>query len=137
MDPKQLSFYQERLLDYYKNPRFRGKLPKPDFSTAIYNPSCGDAVVFEGTIQNSKLKAVAFEGSGCVISLATASLLAEQVLGKSIDEVLNLETNYMRKLVAIEVGPTRLRCVLLSLEALQKGVQEYKAKEAICSIAQK
>jgi len=118
--------YQERLHDYYKNPRHKGSLINPDFESGTYNPSCGDAILFQGNVQDTLLSAVAFEGKGCVISLATASMLAEHVKGKSLDVILALTTHDIYNLIAIELGPTRLRCALLSLEALQGGIKQYK-----------
>lgn len=117
--------YQERLHEYYKNPRHKGTLISPDFESGTYNPSCGDAILFQGHIRNNSINAIAFDGKGCVISLATASMLAELAQGKSIQDVMSLTTRDMQELVALELGPTRLRCALLSLEALQKGLKQY------------
>ncbi len=64
-----------------------------------------------------------FEGKGCILSHAAASMLADHVRGMGCGEVLALGTADMRKLIGIEVGPTRMKCVLLPLEALQEGVK--------------
>jgi nitrogen fixation NifU-like protein len=78
-----------------------------------------------GQVEHGKLSAVSFEGTGCVISQAAASLLTEQVIGKHLHDIMKLDAAFMRNLVGIELGPTRVRCALLALEALQKGIQEY------------
>lgn len=118
------SLYQAELLDHYRNPRNRGELAHPDFSSGQYNPSCGDKVQFQGRFLEDKLEAVAFTGVGCVISQATASLLGERVLGYSSAQILALDKDFIIKLIGMELGPTRLKCALLPLEALQQGVTQ-------------
>jgi nitrogen fixation NifU-like protein len=137
------SLYQAELLDHYRNPRNRGELVHADFSSGQYNPSCGDRVQFQGRfltpagldqdvqthdtqVQNTqdKLEAIAFTGVGCVISQATASLLSERVLGYSPAQILALDKNFITELIGMELGPTRLKCALLPLEALQQGVAQ-------------
>jgi len=120
------SLYQAELLDHYRNPRNRGELAHPDFSSGQYNPSCGDKVQFQGCIAQDRLSAIAFTGVGCVISQATASLLGERVLGYSSAHILNLDKHFITELIGMELGPTRLKCALLPLEALQLGLAEYQ-----------
>ena len=120
-----MNLYQDALIDHYRNPRNRGILEHPDFQSGEDNPSCGDSVSMYGQVQNGKLVAVSFQGSGCVISQAAASMLTQKVLGMNLHEIMKIDAAFMRQLVAIELGPTRVRCALLALEALQKGVREY------------
>ena len=118
------SLYQERILDYYRNPRHRGKLESPDFSSGMANPSCGDAICLQGILKGDRVERCSFEGKGCVISQATASMLCEQAIGKTIAEVQSLDAAFMQSLIGMQLGPTRLKCALLSLEALKKGLNE-------------
>lgn len=118
--------YQEELMDHYQRPRHRGRLEHPDFDTGQYNPSCGDAISMQGIIKDNRLERIAFEGKGCVISQASASLLCEYMLNKPIDDILALTTADMIKLVKIPLGPIRLKCALLALHALQEGIQKYQ-----------
>jgi len=124
-----VKFYKEILMDHYQNPRNRGHIDKPDFSTAQYNPSCGDSVSFEATIEDDKLKKLAFEGKGCVISQATASIFTEYVVGKHIDDILKLEKEDIEGIIGMDLGPTRIKCALLSLMALKEGIMEYKGQK--------
>ena len=72
--------YQEELLEHYKYPYNKKKLEgQPSFSTEQYNPSCGDSISMEGVVQNGILTKLCFQGKGCVISQATASMLSEYV----------------------------------------------------------
>jgi nitrogen fixation NifU-like protein len=123
MDPEHI--YREKLLEYYHNPRNVGPLKNPDFSATEYNPACGDQVRIEGHIQSGSVIDLKFVGSGCILSQAVASMLTETCQGKSLQEIAVLDKNYILSLLGMSLGPTRLRCALLSLYALQHGVQAY------------
>lgn len=122
--------YQARLLDYYKNQSFRGALEHPDFSSGAYNPSCGDRIAFTGHIADGCIAAIAFESEGCVISQAAAALLCERVQSTPIARIAQFAVSDMKNLLGIELGPTRLKCALLSLEALQGGLSQLKVENA-------
>ena len=124
-----MKIYHDLLTDHYRNPRNKGHLKKPDFSSAQFNPSCGDSVIFEGTIRNGRIATVAFDGAGCVISQAAASLLSEVVIGKTVGEILKLDTAFMKELVGIPLGPVRLKCALLPLQALHDGINRYLSSQ--------
>ena len=121
-----MKFYREKLLDHYRHPRNAGQLEAPDFSSEEYNHSCGDQVKIDGRVQNGVVTDIVFVGSGCVISQAAASMIVELAKGKSINEILALDKDFMLKLIGIELGPTRLRCALLPLYALQQGLTSIK-----------
>ena len=86
-----LNFYQEVLMDYYRNPRNNGVIERADFCSEQRNSSCGDEVLFTGIVKDNMLIQARFTGKGCVISQATASLLSEQVKDKSLDTILSLD----------------------------------------------
>ena len=110
--------YPLHLLDHYKRPRCWGALDTPDFVSEVKHPSCGDKIQLCGTVADGRVSAVAFRGSGCIISQAAASLLMELCVGKSIEEILAISDERMQELVGIALGPVRLKCVLLSRDAL-------------------
>lgn len=122
-----MNIYQERLMDHYRNPRNRGfKLPQAaDFTTGQYNPSCGDSIALQGIINDQILTHLVFEGAGCVISQATASLLTEYAIGQRLDTLKTLDVDALLAMLAIPLGPTRLKCALLALHALQGGIETY------------
>lgn len=122
-----MQIYRQELLDHYRHSPYRGSVEHPDLVTELTNPSCGDTVIWSGQIRDNCLIKVRFQGTGCVISQAAASLLAKEVEGKTIDHVRGMDAVAMRALVGIELGPTRLRCALLPLEALEQGIQSYQA----------
>ncbi|MFH0898896.1 MAG: iron-sulfur cluster assembly scaffold protein [bacterium] len=122
------NFYQEILLDHYKNPRNKGTIQSPDFSSGLENPSCGDTIVIQGTVEHDVVTKLSFSGSGCVISQAAASMLTELCTGKTVDDILALTKDDIIKLLGIQLGPVRLKCAVLALQALHKGILEFKKK---------
>lgn len=121
-----MHIYEQILIDHFRNPKNKGTIPSPDFSTQQYIPSCGDTVSMQGVVKDNVLIQVAFMGSGCVISQAAASLLTECALGKSLDVLLALDKNNMLSMLNMQLGPMRVKCAELALYALQEGLREYK-----------
>ena len=114
--------YRELILDHYKHPRNRGTLDPHDFSFEDENPLCGDELRIDVRLDDERrVKEVAFTGKGCAISQASASLLTESIVGKSVDEIKQLGKDDILDLLGIELGPTRLKCALLSLKVLKAG----------------
>ena len=118
--------YAEELQDHFKFPRNKGKLVNPHISMGDSNPSCGDRVHFEAVICDTRIVEIAFEGEGCVISQAAASMLSELCKQKMVDEVLSMTKEDIIAMIRIPLGPTRLRCALLCLEVLQRGIIQRK-----------
>ena len=118
-----MSLYKEILLDHYQNPRCHGQLEHPSFVAQEYNPLCGDLVKVSGIVQDGFLQTVRFTGHGCVISQAAASLLCERYHGSPIADILVLDSQAVLDLLQITLGPNRLKCAILVLIALQKGLR--------------
>jgi len=119
------TLYQDLLVEHFKYPENKKELPQANFTVHEHNPSCGDRISMQGIITDNILSDVGFGGAGCVISQASASMLTQDCLGKSITAILALTPEYMTALVGIPLGPTRLKCALISLQALQQGLREY------------
>lgn len=122
--------YQQELLDHYRHPRNYGILPDAQITTETFNPSCGDQISLQVTVEEGCLKAIRFQGKGCVISQAAASLLTELILGKPLETLEALNKDAMLELIGISLGPTRLRCALLSLEALHTALAIHRAQQS-------
>ena len=114
--------YRDLILDHYKNPRHKGTLDPHDFSFEDENPLCGDKIRIDVRLdENRRVAEVAFSGRGCAISQASASMLTESIVGKSLDEVNQLSKDDILEMLGIELGPVRLKCALLSLKVLKAG----------------
>jgi nitrogen fixation NifU-like protein len=127
--------YREVIIEHYKNPGYRGKLDPHDISFADNNPLCGDHIQIDLRVDTNGLVTDArFDGHGCAISQASADLLMESVIGKSLEEVKKLNKEDLLELLGIELGPVRLKCALLSLKVLKAGV--YGLGEASDSLVE-
>ena len=115
--------YRENIMDHYKNPRNFGKLKNATIEFKDYNPICGDEITIQIEIEDNKVKDVKFIGKGCALSMATASILTDELKGKPVKEIEKLSKEDILKMVGIEVSPSRIKCVMLSLSAIKKGVK--------------
>jgi nitrogen fixation protein NifU and related proteins len=116
-------FYRELIIDRYKNPQFRGELNPNDISFEDDNPLCGDHIRVDLRLDaEGRVKEAAFAGHGCAISQASADLLMEAVIGKSLDDVKQMNRDDILDMLGIDLGPVRLKCALLSLKVLKAGV---------------
>lgn len=115
--------YRELIIDRYKSPQYRGHLDPHDISFEDENPLCGDHIRIELQVgENDVVEDAVFDGHGCAISQASADLLMESIIGKSIEEVKSLSKDDILDLLGIELGPVRLKCALLSLKVLKAGI---------------
>ena len=115
--------YREIIIDRYKNPLYRGSLDPHDISFEDDNPLCGDKIRIELRVdENERITEAVFDGQGCAISQASADLLVESVIGKTLEEVKALNKDDVLDLLGIELGPVRLKCALLSLKVIKAGV---------------
>jgi nitrogen fixation protein NifU and related proteins len=114
--------YREMILDHYRNPRKKGLLSPADIDYEEDNPVCGDHIHL--TVQfdeNDVVTDVGWDGEGCAISQASASLLYESLIGMNKEEIRHLDKEYILDMLGIELGPVRLKCALLSLKVLKAG----------------
>jgi len=115
--------YREVIIERYKSPQYKGELDPHDISFEDENPLCGDHIRIDLRVgEDGKVTEAAFSGHGCAISQASADLLLESIIGKSLDEVKQLNRDDVLELIGIELGPVRMKCALLSLKVLKAGV---------------
>jgi nitrogen fixation NifU-like protein len=115
--------YRELIIDRYKNPLHRGTLDPHDITFEDDNPLCGDHIRIDLRVDdNDQVVEAMFSGQGCAISQASADLLVESIIGKSLEEVKTLSKEDILDLIGIQLGPVRLKCALLSLKVLKAGV---------------
>lgn len=114
--------YREQILEHFKHPQFKGELDPHDYSFEDENPLCGDHIRIDLRVdKEDRVTEAAFSGHGCAISQASADLLLESVIGKTMQEVKALTKEDVLELLGIELGPVRLKCALLSLKVLKAG----------------
>jgi nitrogen fixation NifU-like protein len=116
------SYYREQIIDLYENPLNRGELETADFSYEEDNPLCGDVVRIDVKLdENGRVADVAWSGEGCAISQASASLLTEEIKGKTLAEVKEFPKEKVLELIGIPLSMARVKCALLSLKVLKAG----------------
>jgi nitrogen fixation protein NifU and related proteins len=118
--------YREIILDHYRNPRNKGKLVDADVSIHDSNPLCGDEIDIHLKVEEGKIKNIKFEGRGCAISQASASMLTEMVIEKPLSTVKEIAKNdVLENIGLLNLGPARIKCALLSLKVLKMGMIRY------------
>ncbi|MBW3111056.1 SUF system NifU family Fe-S cluster assembly protein [Bacillus sp. AFS015802] len=133
--------YRQVIMDHYKNPRNKGSLEDGSFTIDMNNPTCGDRIhltlkVEDGVVQDAK-----FDGEGCSISMASASMMTQAVKGKEIEKALKLSKIFsdmmqgneydddvdlgdIEALQGVAKFPARIKCATLAWKAMEKGVSE-------------
>jgi len=121
-----MNMYTEIIMDYYKYPKNKGKIENADIIFKDTNPLCGDVIEMSIKVNANHIKDIKFDGQGCAISLASASLLTEMVKGKSLEEIKNLtKEELLENLGAPNLGHVRVKCAALSLKVLKYSVYRY------------
>jgi len=139
--------YQEIILDHYRRPRNKGKAEPADITAQEYNPLCGDEILVTARLADGKIAEIKFDGHGCSISQASASIMTQKLMGKTLGEAGALiesfqkmmrgeipfgERKEMGELKALEgvlKFPVRVKCATLAWHTLQKGIEGRAAKK--------
>ena len=126
------NLYREVIMDHYKNPRNKGLTNDASYVKChLKNPSCGDAIDVETKVVDGKIVDVRHNGQGCSICCASASIMSEYVIGKSVDEVKYNLSNYL-KMVSNQEYDTNVDLDELSVF---DGVKDYPARVRCASIS--
>jgi nitrogen fixation NifU-like protein len=131
--------YQEIILEHYKKPKNQVLVSNADIVLKGVNPFCGDEIEITIKLDGDRIEQVGFDGSGCVISQASSSLMTENIKGKSIDEVHSLISEFTKLVKGEDIQldleelcafrgvaefPTRIKCALLPWKTLEEGIDE-------------
>lgn len=122
-----MSFYSEKVMEHFQNPRNVGEIKDADGIGEVGNPVCGDMMTFYIKVKDNKLEYVKFKTFGCGAAIAVSSMVSELAKGKTIDEALEI-TNAS---VTQELGglpPNKMHCSNLGADALHKAIENYKKK---------
>jgi len=119
--------YRELIIDHYKNPHHKGTIENSDYAFEDENPLCGDHIHIDIVVdENQDVIDAKFSGQGCAISIASADLLLEKILGKNIYDLKHLGKQDILDLLGIELSPVRLKCALLSLKVIKAAIYEIE-----------
>ena len=131
--------YRSVIMDHYKKPRNKGVLEESNITIDMNNPTCGDVIHLTLQVDDGIVKDAKFEGDGCSISMASASMMTQIVKGKKVDEALKAATIFSDMMLgkdvddSIDLGdiealagvskfPARIKCATLAWKAMEKGV---------------
>jgi nitrogen fixation protein NifU and related proteins len=118
--------YREIILDHYRNPRNKGKIDNPDVVIHDSNPLCGDQIDIYLKVVEGQIKDIKFDGKGCAISQASASMLTEMVMEKPLTTAKDISKDEILENIGLtNLGPARIKCALLSLKVLKMGMVKY------------
>ncbi len=114
------------IMDHYENPRNFGPLENPTATLRGGNPNCGDTLnIYIRTADGDVIEDISFDGEGCTITQAAASLLTEFVKGKTVGELGGLDSDYLMELLGRDIMVTRPKCSLLALETLKSWARNF------------
>ncbi|MBO8141368.1 MAG: SUF system NifU family Fe-S cluster assembly protein [Firmicutes bacterium] len=134
--------YRDVIMDHYRRPRNKGDLPDPTVAVDLHNPVCGDEISLKLLVEGGTIRKARFEGRGCSISQSSASMMAQQLEGKSLAEaetMLGRFKEMMRgdeqagealgdlvALSGVAKFPVRVKCALLAWEALERSLEQLR-----------
>jgi SUF system FeS assembly protein, NifU family len=124
--------YRELIIEHSKMPHNFGSLESPTISHEEHNPLCGDRVRFDLLIEDGIIRDVRFQGKGCAISQASASMLTDEIKGKSVEDAKLFSKEDLLDMIGIPLAknPVRLKCALLSLKTLKASLYGIGALRA-------
>ena len=117
-------FYRENILDHYKNPRNHGHIDHPSAAAEGVNPLCGDELSVELKVADGIVTDVRYNGRGCAISQASASMLSDVVMGKPLDQLAGISKEDVLEELGIPLSPIRLKCAMLSVGVLKVALSQ-------------
>ena len=123
-----MNIYAEEIIAQYEHPHNKGKIANASTSFHEYNPTCGDDITVYLSIKDGKVSDAKFDGNGCAISVASASMLTDEIKGKTVADAEKLGVQDLIELIGIDPGPARLKCATISLKAAKKALFAYEKK---------
>lgn len=113
--------YRELILDHARNGRNWGLIEEPDFDHEEHNPLCGDRLHLTLKVEDGVITKVGWDGDGCAISQASASMLGEQLIGMKLQDAMKLDKQMVLDNIGIPLTINRVKCATLSLKTLIVG----------------
>lgn len=120
--------YSEKVMDHFENPRNVGKIENPDGYGKVGSPTCGDVMEIFLKIENDVIVDVKFRTFGCASAIATSSMSTEMIMGKKVEEALEL-TNKAVTQALDGLPPAKMHCSVLAEEAIKEAIENYLSKK--------
>ncbi len=124
-----MDLYAENILDHYKHPRMQGELPDVTVQHEEKNISCGDTITVTMKVENGTISNLRWTGTGCAISQAAMSMIAEELEGKKTEAIDALTTDDIRALLHVPIGNRRVKCALLCLHTLKNALHTLRNEQ--------
>ncbi len=121
-----MDLYAENILDHYRHPRHKETLEGADVSHEEINVSCGDKVTVSLKLTDGTIADIGWQGEGCAISQAGISILTDELIGLSVDEVMKMKKQTVYELLGVPIGPRRFKCALLCLHAVKNAIHKLR-----------
>ena len=118
------NLYRDFILEHYREPHNRGVLDPHDLHFSDSNPTCGDEMTLTLRLDASgeRIDDVAFDGRGCAISQASASIMTDDLRGMTLEEIRGMDPRDVVANLGVPIGPARLKCALLGYKVLQGAI---------------
>ena len=123
-----LDIYAEQLIQNYEHPSNKRAMDDASISRGEENVSCGDVITVYMKLNGNTIEDVSFDGSGCVISMGSASMLTDELKGKTLAQLEKMSYRDLLEIIGIDPGPVRMHCATLSLRALKKAALAFEHK---------
>jgi nitrogen fixation protein NifU and related proteins len=137
------ALYRSVIMDHYKNPRNKGTLEDGNLTIDMNNPTCGDRIHLTLKVEDGKIADAKFEGEGCSISMSSASMMTQMIIGKDVETAFKLahifsdmvqgkdyddeiDLGDIEALQGVSKFPARIKCATLAWKAMEKGLKEEK-----------
>jgi nitrogen fixation NifU-like protein len=124
------NIYREELMEIYRNPAHKGHLDQPSASSTKKNPMCGDVLTMELNVLNDKIVDAKFDGLACSVSVISASLLSDQIIGKAVSEAKAITKEDFLKSINLNLTTSRVQCAVLALTTLADAIKNYETKQS-------
>lgn len=124
-----MDLYADSILDHYRSPRQKGTLASATIIHTEKNLSCGDVITLELHLNGEIIDDIRWSGEGCAISQAAMSMLAEELIGKNLNDIDALNSDDIRTMLGVPISTRRLKCALLSLHTLKNAIHGLKKEE--------
>ncbi|EMA00691.1 nitrogen fixation protein NifU [Haloarcula vallismortis] len=125
--------YRQQILDHYKNPRNYGEIEDSTFTHIGENPMCGDEIRMDVVLDEDEetIEQVAFQGDGCAISQASASMLSQELAGMAVEDLKAMDRDDITEMLGVDISPMRVKCAVLAEKVAQDGAEIYFGEKNI------